>query len=57
MTKYGEVTTESHSDFNPAKKAEYYDADGFEIADKANKNKLKKPVKIVDEDNGNKVRD
>ena len=46
ITKYGEVTTESHSDFDHTKKAEYYDAEGFGIADKNNVDKLRKPVHI-----------
>jgi len=40
------VTVESRSDFDSTKKAEYYDAEGFEIADKAHKEKLKNPKKI-----------
>jgi hypothetical protein len=48
MIKYGIVTEDSISDFN-IKKAEYYDAEGFAIADRDNKDKLKKPVKIAEE--------
>ena len=40
------VTTESRSDFDTTKKAEFYDEDGFEIADKENKDQLKTPKKI-----------
>lgn len=46
MIKYGEVTTDSQSDFDHTKKAEYYDAKGFAIADRKNVDKLVKPVKI-----------
>jgi|GEM_PF-5025335 hypothetical protein len=46
MTKTGEVTTNSFSDFDSTKKAEYYDEDGFAIADSQHKDKLKKPLKI-----------
>jgi len=48
MTKYGVVTTGSVSDYDNTKKAEYYDADGFSIADKKNVDKLKKPRKITE---------
>ena len=47
MTKYGEVTTDSVSDFDHTKKAEYYDAAGFAVADKNNVDKLKQPVQIT----------
>ncbi len=40
------LTTRSHSDFDNTKLAEYYDADGFFVADKANKHLLNKPRKI-----------
>ena len=46
MEKNGMVTTNSQSDYN-TKKAEYYDEEGVNIADRDNKHKLKKPVKIV----------
>ena len=55
MIKYGIVDTDSHSDFDLAKKAEFYDAEGLNIADAANKDKLKKPVKIVDEKSDKQV--
>ena len=48
MIKHGMVTEDSHSDFDLSKKAEYYDAEGFGVADKKNVDKLKKPVKISD---------
>ena len=51
MTKYGEVTTESRSDFDHTKKAEFYDEAGFAIADKKNVDKLKKPVRIAETPN------
>ena len=48
MIKHGEVRLgESNSDFDHTKKAEYFDELGYEIADAANKDKLKKPVKIT----------
>lgn len=37
------LTDKSQSDFNNTKKAEYYDAEGFMVADEANKHKLSKP--------------
>jgi hypothetical protein len=46
MEKNGMLTKESISDFNNTKKAEYFDLEGFETADEANKNKLKSPQKI-----------
>ena len=49
MIKHGEVTTESFSDFETAKKAAYYDEEGYVISDESNKDKLKKPVKIVNQ--------
>ena len=42
------VTTESKSDFDSTKKAEFYDEEGFEIADRDNKAFLKKPKKITE---------
>ena len=45
MEKYGILTEESQGDFN-AKKAEYIDEDGYHVADKQNKHKLKNPSKI-----------
>jgi hypothetical protein len=45
MEKYGILTEDSHGDFN-TKKAEYIDEDGYLIADKQNKHKLKNPSKI-----------
>lgn len=46
MKKYGNITAESKSDFDSTKKAEYMDNEGFELADKSNKNKLNKPKLI-----------
>ena len=46
MNKYGELTEDSFSDFDSEKKAEYYDADGYGVADEANKDKLHTPVRI-----------
>ena len=39
------LTEKSQSDFNP-KKAEYFDAEGYLVADAVNKDKLKKPESI-----------
>jgi hypothetical protein len=50
MEKNGALTSESASDYRDKKghikKASYYDASGFGVADKDNKHKLKKPVRI-----------
>ena len=40
------LTTDSKSDFDTTKKVAYIDADGFQVADEANKDKLNKPVKF-----------
>lgn len=37
------LTEKSVSDYNNTKKAEWYDADGFNVADHDNKDKLKNP--------------
>lgn len=41
------VTTDSKSDFDSSKKAEFYDEEGFAIADRENKDLLKSPKKII----------
>jgi hypothetical protein len=46
MIKYGMVTKDSQSDFDSTKKAKYFDAEGFQIADETHKNELVQPVKI-----------
>jgi hypothetical protein len=46
MEKNAMLTAESMSDFDSTKKAEFYDADGFGVADKANKDKLKNPQPV-----------
>lgn len=46
MIKYGVMTEQSVGDFDLTKKAEYYDQEGYQVADAENKNKLKKPCKI-----------
>jgi len=46
MEKHGMLTEKSKSDFDNTKKAEWYDADGFSVADSANKDKLKAPEPI-----------
>jgi hypothetical protein len=48
LTKYGVVTENSQSDFDLTKKAVYYDELGTSIADEANRDKLKVPVKIAE---------
>ncbi|MEI6702598.1 MAG: hypothetical protein WCL71_03560 [Deltaproteobacteria bacterium] len=50
MTKHGMLTEESQSDFDNTKKAEYYDAEGFGVADAENKDKLKAPRSVQDLD-------
>lgn len=51
MEKNAMLDENSQSDFDNTKKAEFYDADGFAVADAANKDKLKnpRPVKELDE--------
>lgn len=44
------LTETSESDYDRTKKAEYYDADGFYVADEANKHKLSKPEPIKTEE-------
>ena len=46
MTKYGDLNKNSKSDFDSTKKAEYVDNEGFEVADKSNRSKLKQPIKF-----------
>ena len=41
------LTAESRNDFN-TKKAEYYDEDGFSVADEQNKHRLNNPKPIND---------
>lgn len=45
------LTDRSLSDYDQTKKAEYYDADGFAVADSDNRDKLKtpKPLKELEE--------
>lgn len=43
MEKNGMLTEKSQSDYDKTKKAEYYDAEGYAVADEANKHKLTKP--------------
>jgi hypothetical protein len=43
MEKNGMLTEKSLSDYDNTKKAEYYDAEGFTVADENNKHKLNKP--------------
>jgi len=37
------LSEKSQSDYDNTKKAEYYDAAGYSVADEANKHKLNKP--------------
>jgi hypothetical protein len=46
--KNGMLTEKSQSDFDNTKKAEYYDNEGFLVADEANKDKLNSPQPIID---------
>lgn len=48
MEKNGMVTDKSQSDFDNTKKAEYFDKEGFAVADESNKDKLKQPVSLKD---------
>lgn len=40
------LTADSCSDYDHTKKAEYYDEDGFMVADEANKDRLAKPALV-----------
>ncbi len=40
------LSEKSSSDFDNTKKAEWYDAEGFNVADSANKDKLKSPKSV-----------
>lgn len=46
MEKNGMLTDKSQSDYDNTKKAEYYDAEGYGVADKANKDLLNCPTPI-----------
>lgn len=46
MEKNGMLSEKSQSDFDNTKKAEYYDAEGFNVADASNKHKLSKPEPV-----------
>jgi hypothetical protein len=46
MEKNGMLTEKSVSDYDNKKKAEYYDAEGFTVADENNKHKLNKPEPV-----------
>ena len=48
MEKNGMLSEKSKSDFDHTKTAAYYDADGYSVADKENKNKLKNPQPVAD---------
>ena len=47
------LSEKSQSDYDNTKKAEYYDAEGYSVADEANKHKLNRPepVKNLELDN------
>lgn len=40
------LSENSRSDYDNTKKAEYYDAAGYSVADEANKHKLKQPESV-----------
>ena len=40
------LSEKSRSDFDHTKKAEYFDAEGYMVADEQNKNKLKNPQHV-----------
>jgi len=46
--KNGMLTEKSQSDFDNTKKAEYYDLEGFCVADEENKDKLVNPKPITE---------
>jgi hypothetical protein len=54
MEKHGMLTSNSQSDYDSTKKAEYYDAEGYLVADEANKSKLARPEKISKPENTEK---
>lgn len=47
MEKNGMLTEKSISDYDNTKKAVYYDAEGFTVADENNKHKLNKPASVI----------
>lgn len=52
MKKTGDLKEGSKSDFDTTKQAEFWSEEGFEVSDKDNKDKLKKPQKIEIEREG-----
>lgn len=46
MEKNGMLTSKSKSDFDNTKKAEYYDKEGFNVADEQTKHMLKSPARV-----------
>jgi cell division protein FtsI/penicillin-binding protein 2 len=46
MNKYGAISEETRSDYDYAKKAEYYDEQGYTLADETNKYLLSAPRPI-----------
>jgi hypothetical protein len=48
MEKNGMLTDKSVSDYDQTKKAEWFDEEGYTVADDANKDKLKAPKSIKD---------
>jgi len=46
MIKTGDLRETSKGDFDRTKKAEYFDEDGYAVADAGNKDKLRKPKRI-----------
>jgi hypothetical protein len=49
IEKNGMLSDKSYCDFEPTKKAEYYDEQSERVASGAHKDKLIKPVKIQEE--------
>ena len=54
MEKNGMLTNKSQSDYDSTKKAEYYDAQGYTVADEANKSRLTRPEPIGSSENTEK---
>lgn len=48
------LTGNSQSDYDTTKKAEYFDSEGFSVADEQNKHKLNKPEKLEFKEENNK---
>jgi len=46
MEKRGELTKDSHSDFDAKKKVKYVDANGYKVAGEGEQHLLNKPVPL-----------